>query len=389
MDHYFFRPDEREKRLPASIAPWADARQRIGFIRLRLEPPIRIQSYQDIVFIFVNHNFLRVIVAVIWMIVCGIIESFLAQLSEMRYSRTEYDKYTLTDLLHDAFPRVENYQIVNYLLVTTLVYTFIVFTIQLPDWTTRWIVLRRWLVIMGFLYIFRGVCLVVTTLPASRMDNCIPPDIALNGTAGARFGFMFLQITGQLSPCTDNIFSGHTATMMSCVMVWRIHSRLRRIYSWIAYTIVFVALLMILFTRFHYTVDVILAIYITYTAWYIYMDTILEASKQVAFAFSGPSTLNLFRSQLNSFDGEAMYEYLTWQPSPLLPTWIMWLCVYADGLDIRLRTLRIMDEYGELAREHDQEGQQKLPPIVISTATHSTTPKMVDVHEMTFQSLPI
>ncbi|KAI8149624.1 PAP2 superfamily C-terminal-domain-containing protein [Fennellomyces sp. T-0311] len=352
MRQYIYRQGISEHP-PSAIAPWSDAWQRIGFIKLRLEPPSRIQSWQDILYIFANHNFLRVILAIIWLILCGFIESFLAQLSDIH-------------LVHDAFPRVANYQIVNYLLLSVLLYTLIVFAVQSPDWTTRWIVLRRWLVIMGAVYIFRGITLVVTVLPSPRMNNCQPPEVSINGSAGARFAFLFEQIGGQLSPCTDNIFSGHTSAMMSCVMVWRVHSRLRRVYSWIAYLIVLAAILMILFTRFHYTVDVILAIYITFTAWYIYLDCIFEASKRTMFAFPNHSTVDLFRSQLDAFDAYTVYEYLTWQPYPL--TTFTWLCMYADGLDIRLRALGIVDEHGKL-------GQQ-------------TTP-VVDVHEMMSQSLPI
>ena len=114
--------------------------------------------------------------------------------------------------------------------------------------------------IMGIIYIFRGMTLVVTTLPSSRIDHCIPPTVSLNGSISERFAFLFQQLTSSTSPCTDNIFSGHTSFMISCAMVWRIHSRIRRIYSWIAYILVLVGLLMILFTRFHYTIDVILAI---------------------------------------------------------------------------------------------------------------------------------
>ena len=115
---------------------------------------------------------------------------------------------------------------------------------------------------MGIIYIFRGMTLVVTTLPSSRINNCTPPNVSLNGSVSDRFAFLFEQLTSdqKSSPCTDNIFSGHTSFMISCGMVWRIHSRIRRIYSWIAYILVLVGLLMILFTRFHYTIDVILAI---------------------------------------------------------------------------------------------------------------------------------
>ena len=141
-----------------------------------------------------------------------------------------------------------------------------------------------------------------------------------------------------------------------------------------------------------YTTATALLLDITYTTWYIYMDAILEASKEAAFGFSGPSTRNLFLSQLNTFDGDTMYDYLTWQPSPLLPKWMIWVCMYADGLDIRLRSLRIMDQDGRLTREeNDYEEQQMFPPIfpTSTTSTIISPPQIMDVHEITSHSLPI
>jgi hypothetical protein len=60
--------------------------QRIGFINLPLEPPFQINSIKDCVFIFFNHEALRLLFCVIWLVVCGIIECFMAQLSDIRYS---------------------------------------------------------------------------------------------------------------------------------------------------------------------------------------------------------------------------------------------------------------------------------------------------------------
>jgi hypothetical protein len=163
-------------------------------------------------------------------------------------------------LLHDAFPKVADSQIVNYLLTIILVYTAVGFAVQSPDWTTRFLIVRRFAFIMGFIYVFRGITLVVTTLPSSLVDECRPPETELTGSAGARFGFLFSVVGGTALTCTDNIFSGHTSMMISCAMIWRAHSRLRRPFSWILYLLVTAGILMILFTRFHYSVDVVLAI---------------------------------------------------------------------------------------------------------------------------------
>lgn len=153
-----------------------------------------------------------------------------------------------------------NYHIVNYMLMAVLLYTLIGFALQSPDWTTRWLVLRRWLVVMGALYVFRGISLVITTLPSPLFDNCQPPDAALHGSPAARFGFLFQQVGGNITPCTDNIFSGHTSVVMSCAVLWRTHSRIRPVFTWMVSTLVLATMLMILFTHFHYTVDVLLAI---------------------------------------------------------------------------------------------------------------------------------
>ena len=121
------------------------------------------------------------------------------------------------------------------------------------------------------------------------------------------------------------------------------------------------------------------------------MDAILEASKGAVFGFLGPSTRNLFHSQLHTFDGDTMYDYLTWQPLPLLPKWMVWVCMYADGLDIRLRSLRIMDQDGQLTREEEEQQQEMFhPPIATSTtSTIISPPQTMDAYEITSHSLPI
>lgn len=166
----------------------------------------------------------------------------------------------MRDLLHDALPKVADIQIVNYLLTATIVFTVVGILLQSPDWTTRFIVLRRWGFIMGFIYVFRGISLLITTLPSSLIDECRPPEIELSGTTTQRFAFLLDIIGGTALTCTDNIFSGHTSMMVSCILIWRVHSRCIRPISWLLYLIATSGILLILFTRFHYSIDVLLAI---------------------------------------------------------------------------------------------------------------------------------
>lgn len=64
------------------------------------------------------------------------------------------------------------------------------------------------------------------------------------------------------------------------------------------------------------------------------------------FGFTRDSTFDLFNSQLATGDATRTYQYLNWQPHPLGKKWLMWVIMYVDGLDIRLRGLRVFDEHG-------------------------------------------
>lgn len=155
---------------------------------------------------------------------------------------------------------MSNVQLVNYLLETTIICTVIGLALQSPDWTTRWTILRRWCFIMGWLYLFRSITIVVTTLPSPLRDGCIAPALSLSGSVGQRFGAFFETVAGNDQSCGDNIFSGHTCVMASCALAWRIHARAHRILGWVLYLIAAAGILMIIFTHYHYTIDVLLAL---------------------------------------------------------------------------------------------------------------------------------
>lgn len=95
-----------------------------------------------------------------------------------------------------------------------------------------------------------------------------------------------------------------------------------------------------------------------YTVWYIYLDNVQRAATQYMFGHS--NCRELFEARVETADSILLYEYLTWQPHPLGKQLLLWFCMYADGLDIRLRALGILDKHGKRARDH-----------------------IVDVHEMT------
>jgi hypothetical protein len=70
---------------PSNIAISANEKQTIFFLPLRLSPPVKIRTLKDIRDVFLNHEFVRLLWLVLWLVFCGFIETFMAQLSDMRY----------------------------------------------------------------------------------------------------------------------------------------------------------------------------------------------------------------------------------------------------------------------------------------------------------------
>lgn len=105
------------------------------------------------------------------------------------------------------------------------------------------------------------------------------------------------------------------------------------------------------------------------------------------FSFTHHTTIDLFRSQLHSADAVAMYAYLAWQPYPLDSKWLMWICMYADGLDIRLRALGIFDQHGRWQTRKPSlisgpmvDIQQQLTTVSSNVSSNIGPPAIVHYH---------
>lgn len=247
-------------------------------------------------------------------------------------------------------------------MTTCVAYTLIGFAIQSPNWSTRLTLLRRWTFLLGLLYVFRGITLLVTTLPSSLVDQCRPPQTELVGSLGQRFGFIYSVVSGSAFGCTDNIFSGHTSVIVSCMILWRVHSRLTRPFGWLLYLIGLTGIFLIIISRFHYTIDVLLALcksilkeqththfffflVITSMIWHVYLHYIREASLRLIFGFDECAALKVF--EMSMTEGAETYQYLAWQPHLMSLDCLMYLCMYVDGLDIRFRSIGLLNEHGE------------------------------------------
>lgn len=135
----------------------------------------------------------------------------------------------------------------------------------------RFIVLRRVFFLLGLLYLYRSLTMFVTVVPVSSTTyHCSPK---LNGTItpGIVFERMFhllsgfgLSINGKHTYCGDYIFSGHTTVLvLGYLVISEYIPRKLRILHWLFFFSSSVGVIFLLLAHGHYTVDVVIAYYIT------------------------------------------------------------------------------------------------------------------------------
>ncbi|KAF9295748.1 PAP2 superfamily C-terminal-domain-containing protein [Linnemannia elongata] len=222
----------------------------------------------------INSEVGRLVCSLLFFAVVCIAMAFCNQFSDHRFVKTNYTDIYLEDRGFDIFPAQQDITPANTFVMTSVVFTLIGIAILCPSWQTRIIVLRRVFWVVGALSVLRATTLSVTTMPTPKV-GCKP---ATATGFGEMFWIALQMIPGTVQACTDDIFSGHTVFMVTCAIQWRLYMR----NSWIKYVsfiYITVGLYFVIATRLHYTVDVVLAIFITYAMWSFYMamvDTVME-----------------------------------------------------------------------------------------------------------------
>lgn len=220
----------------------------------------------------------------------------------------ETSQRILPDLGHDMVEMVaikmgaKTTYIDNYALPDELVYGLFVATFGLIGvHPQRFMILRRLLVLFGLMFVLRAVTVSVTQLPDAS-PTCQAQ--FLDAKRGAykrqpmfpkafRRAWIFLTSPTNHVTCGDMIFSGHTTCLAMCGMVFKHYCRARLLNTkvifrgirgnrdshfatlvglarWLVYTYVGVGSILIVATRLHYTLDVIIANLLTYSVftWY-------------------------------------------------------------------------------------------------------------------------
>lgn len=141
----------------------------------------------------------------------------------------------------------------------------------------RFIVARRVFFIMGLLYFYRSFTMYVTVLPRSSTTyQCSPkanhttPILIIKRMVHLISGFG-LSINGKHTFCGDYIYSGHTMILVLAYSIISEYSpRNWRPLHWAAAGSAVTGVIMLLLAHGHYTIDVIVAYYITTRLFWVY-----------------------------------------------------------------------------------------------------------------------
>jgi len=150
----------------------------------------------------------------------------------------------------------------------------------------RCILVRRICVIIGLLYGYRAVTMIVTVLPSAnpeyhcdtQLNHTISSSEVLHRVIKIMSGFG-LSINGNHVYCGDFIFSGHTMILILCYLIIVDYTPKK---LWLLHSILFLAavggIAMLMVAKGHYSIDVIIAYFVTTRLWYI-LHTVINCKQ--------------------------------------------------------------------------------------------------------------
>ncbi|CAN7937565.1 unnamed protein product, partial [Ixodes hexagonus] len=196
----------------------------------------------------------------------------LAIVHERMPDRTRYPP--LPDVFFDLFPPIDWALDVSEIIIVVCSWSTLVLLLV---HRYRWIVLQRVFLIMGLLYFMRVITMFVTQVPVSSTTyycspkaNSTDPLLILKRVVQLLSGFG-LSINGQHTFCGDYIYSGHTLILtLSCLVIGEYSPQRCKIVHAFFLVLSSVGIFMVLLSRGHYTVDVVVSYYATTRLFWIY-----------------------------------------------------------------------------------------------------------------------
>jgi len=159
----------------------------------------------------------------------------------------------------------------------------------------RFMILRRLIFLFACLLLLRSFTVIITSLPdaspecekqhdAEHSYKDHPEDAIVKSFWRA---LALLSAPQDHITCGDMVFSGHTSFLSLCMLVFNQYCRGFKgsfIFRWIIYIIYITALIAIIGTKLHYTLDVALAILITTGLWKVYHAAITSEKIKQQYA---------------------------------------------------------------------------------------------------------
>lgn len=170
---------------------------------------------------------------------------------KMRTDGKQYKSTTvIADVVHDNFDYEHSTWICDALIYPCLFLTIVRLLLTRCGKERRKRI-SKFISVLATLYLIRCFTIIATVMP-NPDKNCVMDErLFPNWFYGA-----FLIVTGQSKTCSDEIFSGHTVNLLTCVGVWIIYHRSALVYI-VASIYTTLTLWMIAATRYHYTIDVV------------------------------------------------------------------------------------------------------------------------------------
>ncbi|XP_074599874.1 phosphatidylcholine:ceramide cholinephosphotransferase 1-like [Brevipalpus obovatus] len=245
---------------------------------------------------------------------CGMVSNLVVLAIVHERVPRDIDK-PLPDLGFSLLPKVDwTLDIAEYIIL--FVSGLIVFLLFVHRY--RVIIFKRLSLMMGIIYLFRGICMISTVFPLANHNYYCEPQLS-NGTyhpnlpfgeyvsiIASRVGYMLLgfglSINGRHSYCGDYLFSGHTVILTLGYLVLREYlmpSRCRtiawKVFHALLFSCCFGGVICVIISRGHYLIDIILAYYVTTMVFWIYHTLAYNHSLMVSSPTNYLSRLWWFR----------------------------------------------------------------------------------------------
>lgn len=175
---------------------------------------------------------------------------------------------TLPDAGHELLPYFNNERLLD-LLVNSMAIVAVVRVLFTEEPQRP---LRRLLWMQAVIHCLRGVTLFVTTLPNPYTNDCID-------SSRRNIFYLALRVSFRLSiTCSDITVSGHSATTTSAVLFQLLYTPMSSTGSLVCVCYMVGVWLLIIASRYHYTVDVVLGVLITFSVYSMYHLALMAAA---------------------------------------------------------------------------------------------------------------